>query len=113
MRCRAVMAALVVLPMLACAEDAPPAILVEERMLYVQNLTAGPWTGVEIWINDHYRVTRSTIAPGERVQVPLNLFVAGFGQRFDPVRTKVRGVEVTATLGDGPVRIAWGTGRRR
>jgi hypothetical protein len=107
------LAAFFVLAVAACADDPPPAIVVEERVLHVRNLTQQPWSGVEIWMNDHYRVTRSTMAAGERLHVPLDLFVAGFGQRFDPARASVRGVEVTATSAAGPVRLVWGSGRRR
>jgi hypothetical protein len=40
--------------------------------------------------------------------------VAGFGQRFDPVRQAVQGVEVTASTTDGaPVKLVLGKGRRR
>ena len=52
--------------------------------------------------------------PGERFGVPLNAFVAGFGQRFSPGRQVVQGIEVTASTGTGrTVRLVWGEGRRR
>ena len=78
----------------------------------VENQTNHEWTDVEIWVNDHYRVTRPRIDAGERFQAPLEAFVAGFGQRFDTARQSVRGVEVTAKSSDGDVRLVWGEGRR-
>lgn len=99
---------------LAAACAAPPERLqLEDRAITVYNDSREEWRSVEIWVNDHYRVTRDAIAPGERFTAPLETFVAGFGQRFDPVRP-VRGVEVTAVDRSGePVRLVWGEGRRR
>jgi hypothetical protein len=104
----------VVALVVASACSSPPERLrIDGRTLTVFNDSGVPWRAVEIWVNDYYRVTRETIAPGERFQVPLNAFVAGFGQRFPP-RQEVTGVEVTATDGAGEaVRLVWGNGRRR
>ena len=75
---------------------------------------ADEWQNVEVWLNDHYRVTKSRMPPGERFSIPLSAFVAGFGQRFDAARQPIRGVEVTASAAGGrPVKLVWGTGRRR
>lgn len=97
----------------ACQEARRP-IRVDSRVLTVENTSNAEWVQVEIWLNDHYRVTRPRMPPGERLDVPLDAFVAGFGQRFDPRRQVVRGVEVTATTESGsPVTLVWGGGRRR
>jgi hypothetical protein len=100
-----------------CGSDActppPEPVVVEGHMIRVENHTSTPWTDVEIWVNDHYRVTRRSIAPGERVQVPLDAFVAGFGQRFDVRRQTVKGVEVTGKKGNEPLKLVWGEGRRK
>lgn len=96
----------------AC-RPAPEPLRVDARTIVVHNDTAHAWTNVEVWVNDHYRVTRPRIEAGERFVIPLDAFVAGFGQRFDPRRQEVRGVEVTAASPGGPIRLVWGTGRRR
>lgn len=97
-----------------CRTPPPEPITFVERAIVVENRTGEEWQNVEIWLNDHYRVTKSRMAPGERFAIPLNAFVAGFGQRFDPARQSIRGVEVTAKAeGDRPVKVVWGTGRRR
>ncbi len=96
----------------ACTRDPPSAIRVDRGLVLVENHTDEPWLDVEIWLNDHYRVTRDRIAPGERLEVPLDVFVAGFGQRFDRAHQTVKGVEVTAASGGQPVRLAWGSGRQ-
>ncbi len=91
----------------------PDPIRVENRWVLVENQTDRDWTDVEVWVNDHYRVTRESIRQGERFQSPLDAFVAGFGQRFDVSRQSVAGILVVARAGEQPVRIEWGTVRRR
>jgi hypothetical protein len=100
------------LALAACSEAREP-IVVQRTSVVLENQSSSEWTGIEIWVNDHYRVTYSSLAPGGRLNVPLTSFVAGFGQRFPPA-TNVFGVEVTAKSGGGePVRLIWGKGRRR
>ena len=104
----------VIAAVLACAcSRAPEPLTIEGRTITVFNDSGTRWTGIEIWVNDHYRVTRDAMLPDERFVVPLESFVAGFGQRF-PRDQRVSGIEVTATNSSGdPVRLVWGTGRRR
>ena len=100
--------------MAACSGEPPPAITVTAQAITVANQSQDVWENVEVWLNDHYRVTRSRMPPGERFSVPLSSFVAGFGQRFSPARQVVKGIEVTAKTGTGqPVTLVWGEGRRR
>jgi len=109
-----VLAAAALLPGASCRDEPPEPITFVDRAIVVQNLTADEWQNVEIWLNNHYRVTKSRMPPGERFSVPFSAFVAGFGQRFDAARQPIRGVEVDATgPGGAKVRIVWGEGRRR
>jgi hypothetical protein len=102
------------LPLAGCRTPPPEPITFADRSIVVENLTKDEWQNVEVWLNDHYRVTKFRMPPGERFNIPLRAFVAGFGQRFDPVRQSIRGIEVTATVHGGkPVKLVWGTGRRR
>ncbi len=97
-----------------CGSAPPEPIAFEGRAVVVTNLTADEWQNVEVWLNDHYRVTKSRMPPGERFSIPLSAFVAGFGQRFDPARQPFRGIEVSASAPGGrAVKLVWGTGRRR
>jgi hypothetical protein len=110
----AMVAALSGLVPAACSAPAPSPITIGERAVTVENQSADEWQSVEVWVNDHYRVTKSRMPSGERFAIPLTAFVAGFGQRFDPARQVVQGVEVTASLPDGtPVKLVLGRGRRR
>src|SRR2546423_475313 len=73
----------------------------EGNLFTVDNRTSREWTNVEVWLNYHYRVTAKSIPPGGRLQAPLDVFVAGFGQRFDFKRQQVRDLRLTAKLPDG------------
>jgi hypothetical protein len=98
----------------ACRKPPAEPITFEGRAIVVANLTTEEWQNVEVWLNDHYRVTRSRMLPGERFSIPFSAFVAGFGQRFDAAAQPIRGVEVNALSPAGkPVRVVWGAGRRR
>jgi hypothetical protein len=70
-------------------------------MLTVSNQSSRDWTSVEIWLNTHYRVTTTSIPAGGRFQAPLDVFVAGFGQRFDFKRAQIHDLRLTAKLPDG------------
>jgi hypothetical protein len=106
--------AAVALSVSGCRTTPPEPITFVDRAIVVENLTADEWQNVEVWLNDHYRVTKSRMPPGERFSIPFSAFVAGFGQRFDAARQPIRGVEVDATSAGGQkVRIVWGAGRRR
>jgi hypothetical protein len=97
-----------------CRGKPEPPIRVEGNLITLENQTGRDWSNVEIWLNDHYRVTKPTLLRGERVQVPLDVFVAGFGQRFDTRRQTPLGIQVVATAGGGtPVKLEWGRGGRR
>jgi hypothetical protein len=98
----------------ACREEKPRPIVIDGNLLTVYNETRDEWRDIEIWVNDHYRVTKSSMAAGERMSVPLDAFVEAYGRRFDWRRQPVFGVEVTAkAAGRSDVKIDWGKGRRR
>jgi hypothetical protein len=97
----------------AC-RPAPDPIRVEGRAVVVENRSDEAWRDVEVWVNDHYRVSSPVLAARGRFVAPLDTFVAGFGQRFDGRRQRIRGIEVTARTQAGrSVRLVWGAGRRR
>jgi hypothetical protein len=99
---------------LACTGEEPRPIRVGIDRITVINLTGTAWRDVDVWLNDHYRVQAPELAPGQRLEVPLRVFVAGFGQQFDPKKQIPFGIEVDAVGADGkPVKLVWGKGRRR
>ena len=82
----------------SCAPAPPDPIVLEANRITVFNRTSTPWLGVEIWVNQQYRMTQPAIWPGERFQSPLDAFVEGFGHRFDYHRQQIKDVRVKAKL---------------
>jgi len=98
----------------ACAAEERNPVIVGTDRITVINLTETAWRDVEVWLNDHYRVQARELAAGQRLEIPMGVFVAGFGQRFDPKKQIPSGVEVDAMGADGKaVKLVWGKGRRR
>ncbi len=86
----------------ACHSGPPPdPLALDGGILTVDNRTSNEWTNVEIWLNTYYRITASSIPAGGRLQAPLDVFVAGYGQRFDWHRTQIRDLRLTAKLPGG------------
>jgi hypothetical protein len=86
----------------ACRGEPPVEPLkLDGNTLTVDNHSTQDWTGVEIWLNKNHSVRVATIAAGSRMQVPLDAFVAGFGQRFDYKRTQIKDLRLKAKLPDG------------
>jgi hypothetical protein len=90
------------IPIGGCASKPPiEPLKLEGNLLTINNRSNNDWTAVDIWLNRNHRVMVPKIAAGGRLQVPLDAFVAGFGQRFDFHRTQVTDVRLTAKLPDG------------
>lgn len=85
----------------ACTNVPPDPIQFEHGLLTVDNRTRDDWQGVEIWANRYFRATAASIAAGSRLQVPLNAFVSGYGQRFDPQHVMIRDLRLTAKTARG------------
>lgn len=92
--------------LLACSKPPVDPLQLDRGILTVTNDTPDTWTNVEIWINQQFRVTKSSIEAGSRFQVPLGSFVEGFGHRFDFNRMQVKDLRLSATKPDGtPIEI--------
>jgi hypothetical protein len=86
----------------ACRAPAPVEPLkLEGNLLTVDNRSSNDWTNVEIWLNRNHSVRTASIPAGGRLQVPLDAFVAGFGQRFNYKRTQITDLRLKARLPDG------------
>ena len=93
-----------ILSLTAAACSSKPVIeplQLEGNLLTINNRSGSDWSGVDVWLNRNHRVMMAKIPDGARVQVPLDVFVAGFGQRFNYHRTQVTDVRLTAKLPDG------------
>lgn len=101
-------AAVCVLLASGCSGRESPAIQVERNLVTVDNRTARDWLHVEIWINRQYRVTVPRIAARSRFTAPLDVFVAGFGQRFDRRRQRIDDLRLKAKRPDGePIEVVY------
>ena len=86
---------------IACSKPPVEPLKLEGNLLTVDNRTKDDWEHVEIWLNTYYRVTVPVIQAGGRFQAPLDVFVAGLGQRFDFRRAQIRDLRLTAKLPNG------------
>ena len=84
-----------------CVQLPPDALTIEGNRLTVDNRTSREWSNVEVWLNTYYRITAKSIPPGGRLQAPLDMFVAGLGQRFDFRHAQIHTLRLTARLPDG------------
>ena len=71
------------------------------NLMTITNRSKDDWSNVEIWLNTYYRVTTPVIRAGGRFQAPLDVFVAGFGQRFSFRKTQIHDLRMTAKRPDG------------
>jgi hypothetical protein len=85
----------------ACSNAKPAALQLQRGLLTVDNRTDSDWLDVELWINQQYRITVPRIAAGSRFSTTLDVFVAGFGQRFDKSRQRVKDLRLKARQPDG------------
>jgi hypothetical protein len=85
----------------ACTKPPIEPLKLDGNMLTVDNRSSSDWTNVEIWLNYYYRITTPSIKAGSRFQAPLDVFVAGYGQRFDFKKAQIRELRLTAKLPDG------------
>jgi hypothetical protein len=98
-------AAMAVLVLLAagCSKPHVDPIQLEKNLVTVDNRSDQDWTNVEIWINRQFRATVPKIVKGQRFQAPMNLFVTGYGQRFNFGRMQITDVRLNAKRADGTV----------
>jgi len=100
----AVIAALLAATVLAagaCGRDTVEPLRLDGRLLTVDNRTPQDWRDVTIELNSYFQARTRSIPAHSRFQAPLDVFVTGFGQRFDFARMQIRSVRLTATLPDG------------
>ncbi len=86
---------------IGCGSERKEPLRLEGNLLTVDNQTSQDWNDVQIYLNGYFRVSYPMIRANSRFQAPLDVFVAGFGQRFDFRRMQIRSLKLTATLPDG------------
>ena len=85
-----------------CNKKRPPEpFQFDGQPLKLVNGSKQEWSHVDVVINGYFHVASDSIPPGGRLDAPLNMFVTGFGQRFDFKRIQIRDVRLTAKLPGG------------
>jgi hypothetical protein len=97
----------IALAMAACSRKPPiEPLKLDGNLLTIDNRSGKDWNGVEVWLNRNHSVRLASIPAGGRVDLPLDTFVAGFGQRFNYRRTQITDLRLKAKLPDGtPVEV--------
>ena len=97
-----------------CGDDTREAIRVDEQRVVITNLTGQPWSNIEVWLNTWYRAQAPSLEPNQRLEIPLQVFVAGPGRHFERGGEGPTGILLTARARDGsPVQLVWGEGKPR
>jgi len=86
---------------MGCRQPVEEPLKLDGNMLTVDNRTSQDWTNVEIWLNSYFRVTTATIPAKGQFKAPLDVFIDGFGRRFDFKQIQIRELKLIAKLPDG------------
>ena len=92
----------------ACSEPPRDPIEIDEGALIVRNQSDRDWRDVRIVVNYWYNGSAREIRAGSFVRAPLTAFEAPAGQKFNPAKTPLETVAVTATDdAGGAVKLSW------
>lgn len=101
-----ILAVLVLAAILPKAHDKPLAVTTrlsrtakEEPALAVKNVGETPLTALRLEVNEAYAyLPQASLAAGAEVEVPLTWFAKKTGQHFEPDKTPVRAIHISARL---------------
>src|SRR5262245_17200577 len=85
----------------AACERSRPALNLDGNRLTIYNDTNEEWRDVEVILNYHFRIQPKDIQPDGIVQAPLDIFVAGYGQRFNVKTMQVTDLVLKAKRPNG------------
>jgi len=92
----------------ACSEPTRPALNLDGNRLTIHNDTDETWSDVEVILNQHFRIQPKDIEPNGIVQAPLDVFVAGYGQRFNFKTMQIKDLRLTAKRPNGePIELRY------
>jgi hypothetical protein len=93
---------LLVLWFAACGSSPPvDPLQLDGNRLTISNQTSEDWSDVDVKLNTYYHFALRSIPAGGRYLVPLDGFVAGYGQRFDFARAQIQDLRLTARRPNG------------
>lgn len=85
----------------ACSKPERAALQLDGNRLTVYNDSDEEWRNVEVILNHHFRIQPANIPPDGIVQAPLDVFVAGYGQRFNFKTMQITDLRLKATRPNG------------
>jgi hypothetical protein len=92
----------------ACSERTRPALNLDGNRLTIYNDTDETWSNVEVILNQHFHIQPSDIPPDGIVQAPLDIFVAGYGQRFNFKTMQITDLRLKAKRPNGePIELRY------
>ena len=92
----------------ACSERTRPALNLDGNRLTIYNDTDETWSNVEVILNQHFRIQPKDIEPDGIVQAPLDIFVAGYGQRFNFKTMQITDLRLKAKRPNGePIELRY------
>jgi hypothetical protein len=89
--------AIVSLVAAGCSKPPVEPLQLDGNLLTVVNQTSSDWNNVEIWLNTYYRAQVRSIPAHSQYRTGLDVFVEGFGHRFDRRRAQITDLRLTAT----------------
>ena len=98
----------VILAAAGCSAAPRDPIEIDEGALIVRNESDRDWRDVRIVVNHWYNGSAREIRAGSFVRAPLTAFEAAAGQKFNPAKTPLETVVVTAVDdAGGGVKLSW------
>ena len=91
-----------------CMANERPVLQLEGARLTLYNDSDEAWHDVEVVLNHHFRITPEDMPPEQVVHAPLDIFVAGYGQRFNIKTMQITDLRLTAKRPNGePVEVKY------
>ncbi len=91
-----------------CSRPTRPALNLDGNRLTIYNNTDEEWRDVEVILNHHFRIQPDNIEPTGIVQAPLDVFVAGYGQRFNFKTMQITDLRLKAQRPNGePIEVKY------
>src|SRR5918995_6036076 len=91
-----------------CASSERPVLQLEGARLTLYNDSDEAWHDVEVVLNHHFRITPEDMPPEQVVHAPLDIFVAGYGQRFNFKTMQITDLRLKAKRPNGePIEVRY------
>src|SRR5262245_18721465 len=100
-RALAVLACLLFVVTVGCSKESPEPLQLQGNLLKVVNNTDEEWKNVELWLNWYYRAAIASIPAHGRADATLDMFVEGYGRRFNSATAMVKDLRLKAVRPNG------------